>query len=162
MENADSARAPFVSMEQSDNSLLSESWENYVNQEEQKVKRLLEQMAGVGKVEVMITVHSSEELVVEKECPVDRKETKEQDSSGGSRFVNEVHTTENIIYTDAGNMSNKTNTPLVIKTILPQIKGMAIAAQGAENIDVRQAIMDVMRTLYNLESFQVKVVAMKK
>lgn len=136
-------------------------WETYLDQQEKKLQSLLETMEGIGKVQIMITVRSSEELVVEKECPVDRKETKEQDSNGGSRFVNEVHTTENIIYADMGNMSNKSNTPLVVKTILPQIRGVAVVAQGAENIEIRQSVTEIIKSLYGLESYQVKVVAMK-
>jgi len=62
----------------------------------------LSQVAGVGKVKVMITLKSSQELVVEKEQPVSRSTTNESDFQGGSRITSQSETEENTVYRTDG------------------------------------------------------------
>ena len=68
--------------EGSDMSGEGSSEENYAAYLEERLIQLLSRMDGVGRVEVMITLKSSRELVVEKEQPVSRSSTNENDSQG--------------------------------------------------------------------------------
>ena len=70
--------------EGSDMSGEGSSEENYAAYLEERLIQLLSRMDGVGRVEVMITLKSSRELVVEKEQPVSRSSTNENDSQGGT------------------------------------------------------------------------------
>ena len=126
--------------------------EEYVKREEEKLERLLESVAGVGKVRVMITVHSSEKLVVEKDRDYEKKQTKEEDSGGGKREIWETKNEEKTVYEE----------PLVVQRLLPEIKGIAIVAQGAEKNDVKDTLTELVVTLYGLETFQVRVAGMKR
>lgn len=63
------------------------SAEEYTAYLEGKLKKMLESVRGLGEVEVMITLESSEERIVEKDMTADRSQTEEQDSAGGTRTV---------------------------------------------------------------------------
>lgn len=130
--------------------------EDYALGLEKQLEETLCQMAGVGKVKVMITLQSSEELVVEKDVPVSRSNTSENDSAGGSRIVTQMDSSESTVYTTVGGE----NKPYVIKTILPKVEGVVVVAQGADNGTVNQNITEMVQALFNLEAHKVKVVKM--
>ncbi len=75
-----------------------ETDEAYAAYLEESLTEALSQMAGVGKVKVMITLKSSRELVVEKEETVRHSATSESDAQGGTRTVNETDSGESAVY----------------------------------------------------------------
>ena len=113
-------------------------------------------MENVGKVEVMITLKSSRELVVEKEEPVSRSSTDEKDSQGGSRTVRETDSGENTVYRTEGSASE----PYVIKTLPPRIEGVLVVAEGAGQGTVNRTIVEIAQALFGVEAHKVKVVRM--
>ena len=113
-------------------------------------------MSNVGEVEVMITLKSSCELVVEKEQPVKRSATNESDSQGGSRIVNQMESDENTVYRTEGSLSE----PYVIKTLPPRIEGVVVVAEGAGNGEVNRTIVEIVQTLFGVEAHKVRVVKM--
>ncbi len=123
---------------------------------EQQLEGILTEMADVGKVKVMITLKSSEELVVEKDEPVMRSNTNESDSAGGSRIVVQVDSTESTVYRTTGGNSE----PYVVKTLSPQVEGVVVVAQGAGNGTVNQSITEMVQALFGVEAHKVKVVKM--
>lgn len=123
---------------------------------EKRLTEALSRMEDVGKVEVMITLKSSRELVVEKEEPVSRSTTNEKDSQGGSRIVSETQAGENTVYRTEGNASE----PYVIKTLTPQIEGVLVVAQGAGQGTVNRTIVEIAEALFGVDAHKVKVVKM--
>ncbi len=123
---------------------------------EEQLEGILQEMAGVGKVKVMITLKSSEELVVEKDEPVARSNTSESDSAGGNRIVTQVDSAESTVYRSSGSDSE----PYVIKTLSPQVEGVVVVAQGAGNGTVNQNITEMVQALFGVEAHKVKVVKM--
>lgn len=142
--------------------VLSESRETadsdreYADYLEKKLKETLSQIADVGQVRVMITLKSSRELVVEKEQPVSRSTTNENDSQGGSRIVSQMDSKENTVYSTSGNVSE----PYVIMTLPPQIEGVVVVAEGAGNGTVNRTIVDIVQALFDVEAHKVRVVPM--
>ena len=61
----------------------------YEEQLEKRLSAILSQVAGAGRVEVMVTLESRGERIVEKDTPESRKSVEETDSSGGSRTTDE-------------------------------------------------------------------------
>lgn len=123
---------------------------------EEQLEGILSEMAGVGRVKVMITLKSSEELVVEKDEPVTRSNTNENDSAGGSRIVTQVDSAEATVYRTTGNESE----PYVVKTLSPQVEGVVVVAQGAGSGTVNQNITEMVQALFGVEAHKVKVVKM--
>ena len=124
---------------------------------EERLTRLLSRMDGVGRVEVMITLKSSRELVVEKEQPVSRSSTNENDSQGGTRSVSQVDSEENTVYRTEGSASE----PYVVKTLVPEIEGVLVVAEGAGSGSVNKTIVEIAQALFGVEAHKVKVVRME-
>nr|WP_318684775.1 stage III sporulation protein AG [uncultured Acetatifactor sp.] len=133
------------------------SQEDYCAYLEEKLKNTLSGVSGVGNVQVMITLKSSEELVVEKDTPISRSNTTEQDSQGGSRTQSQVDSSESTVYKTQGNDSE----PYVVKTLLPEVEGVVVVAQGAGSGTVNKSITEIVQALFDLEAHKVKVVKMK-
>jgi stage III sporulation protein AG len=130
----------------------------YADALEERLEEILSQMEAVGQVKVMITLRSSEELVVEKEEPVSRSATNEIDSQGGSRIVNQVETGQTTVYKTDGTASE----PYVIKTLTPEIEGVVVVAEGAGTGTVDKTVTEIVQALFGLEANKVKVVRMEQ
>lgn len=131
---------------------------DYAARLEERLEETLSGMAGVGRVKVMITLKSSRELVVEKETPVSRSATTETDSQGGSRTVNTSELGENVVYSTDGSSSE----PYVIKSLVPEIEGVLVVAEGAGTGKVNQTVTEIVQALFGLEAHKVKVVRMEE
>lgn len=131
---------------------------DYTAQLEERLEEALSGMAGVGKVKVMITLKSSRELVVERETPVSRSATTETDSQGGSRTVNTSELGETVVYSTDGSSSE----PYVIKSLVPEIEGVLVVAEGAGTGKVNQTVTEIVQALFGLEAHKVKVVRMEE
>ncbi len=121
---------------------------------EEKLRNTLSGMAEVGKVEVMITLQSSEELVVEKDRPVSTSSTNEADAQGGSRSVNQRDAGESTVY------AGSANEPYVVKTLMPAVEGVVVVAEGAGSGRVSRDITEVVQALFGVEAHKIKVVKM--
>lgn len=130
--------------------------EEYTAYLEERLTRLLSKIAGVGKVNVMITLQSSEELVLEKDMPIVRSNTTENDGEGGSRSIYQVDSGESTVYTKEEN----SQIPYVIKTMTPRIEGVVVAAQGAGAARLSADITEAVQALFGIEANRVKVVRM--
>lgn len=134
-----------------------ESEEDYAARLEQRLQDTLSNMEGVGKVQVMITLKASSELVVEKEQPYTRSSTVEQDTQGGSRQVTQTQSEVNTVYKTNGSDSE----PYVVKTLAPQIEGVVVVAQGAGNGTINRTIVELVQALFDIEAHKIKVVKME-
>ena len=131
--------------------------EKYIAMMEQKVEELLCKMEGAGKVKVIITLRTSVEKIVEKDIPVSRSNTTEEDSQGGMRTVNTMDTGESTVYSTAGNASQ----PYVVKTVSPEVEGVLVLAEGAGNGTVSRDLSDAIQVLFGIEAHRVKIVKME-
>lgn len=136
---------------------LSDGSLDYADYLERRLKKMLEGVDGVGQVSVMITLQSSEELVVEKDVPVKQSNIQETDSLGGVRTTTQTETTEATIYRTVGTDSE----PYVIKKILPEIEGVLVVAQGAGKGSLNQSVSEIVQALFDVEAHKVKVVPME-
>lgn len=142
--------------EQSGGEAAEDKDREYARYLEERLTETLSKTAGVGKVKVMITLKSSSELVVEKEQPVSRSTTNENDSQGGSRIISQMESEENTVYRTDGSFSE----PYVVKTLPPQIEGVVVVAEGAGNGSVNRTIVEIVQALFDVEAHKVRVVGM--
>lgn len=135
-----------------------ETQDEYASYLEQRLEQVLGSMDGVGKVSVMITMQSSEELVVEKDEPVSRSSTTESDSEGGKREVSQTENSQTTVYRKTGNDSE----PYVIKTMAPKVAGVVVVAEGAGSGSINKTITEAVQALFGVEAHKVKVLKMEK
>ena len=130
--------------------------EAYAAHLEARLTEVLSQMADVGKVRVMITLKSSEEVVLDKEQPVSRSTTNESDSQGGSRVLSQVEFGDTTVYSTNGSVSE----PYVVKTLTPRIEGVLVVAEGAGSGTTNRTISEIVQALFGVEAHKVVVVKM--
>ncbi|WP_246597353.1 stage III sporulation protein AG [Faecalicatena faecalis] len=129
----------------------SEEYEEYL---ENRVARTLEYVEGVGKAEVMITLKSSGQKIIEKDQQNTSQKTDEEDSSGGTRSVQDNTTDKTSIYEQG---SDGSQSPYVSKELTPEIAGVVVIADGGDNAVVVQNITEAIQALFGVEAHKIKI-----
>ena len=122
---------------------------SYIEEQEEKLKELLETIDGAGQVEVMITLESCYENVYLKD-----KNLKTE--SGNGDFKEESDET----YIMAKTSSN-TQEGVIIKVYEPVVKGVAVVATGGDSEKVKMAIIETVSAVFNIDSTNISVEKMK-
>ena len=128
--------------------------EDYQTKLEQELAEFLSGVEGVGEVEVLIYLNTTEEYVVEKDVPAYQVTT--QDLNGQS---NEENKEEDTVYTVNGNGEQ---VPFISQTRHPSIEGVVIAAEGAGQENIRIQIIRTVMALYGVEANKIDVLERKK
>ncbi len=155
-ENSDGEEDAFL--EEAIETEKKDETEEYARYMENKLEQAISVMEGAGKVKVMVTVSASKELVVEKDRPVTRSNTVENDSEGGSRNVDEYSNAEETVYSKK---SDGSTCPYVVKTLQPAVEGVVVVAQGGDRQEVRKNITEAIVALFDIEPHKIKIVKMK-
>lgn len=124
---------------------------------EKRLERVLEQVEGVGEVEVMITLRSSGEKIVEKDVKNSGSESEQNQSEQGKSSANASEQEESTVYTRG---SDGAEMPYVREVMEPEVAGVIVAAQGGGNSVVAANITDAVMALFGIEAHKIKV--MKK
>ncbi len=119
--------------------------QKYIEQTEKELEMILEKINGAGKVEVMLTLESSYENVFAKGYS-----TKEDKGENDEKKEFQ----EEYIIIKNGSSNEEC---LVVKVYEPAIKGVAVVAQGADDIKVKNAITQTVCALFNISSARVSV-----
>ena len=128
----------------------------YVSALENKLVHILENVDGVGKAEVMITLKSSKESVLNKDLS-EEKQT-EEERSGETQKVNknQKKQEETILSDSSGNSA-----PYVIKELEPEISGIVISCEGAGNKVVEASVLEAVQVLFGVSANHIKVLKME-
>jgi len=121
--------------------------------EEERLKKILETIKGAGQVEVMITFEIGSEIIPALNTVESVETTEEKDSNGGTRVVNTQNKNNSTVITN----DSSGNKPVVIKEIKPQVKGVIVVAEGAENIEVKAKLYEAVKTVLQIPGHRVQV-----
>ncbi len=116
------------------------SYDNYVAQLENKCENLIEKIDGAGECDVMITLKNSKENVYAKNS----EETQNEGSFSSSY--------EYVLYKDENG-----ETPAMIKQYYPQVMGVAVVCSGADNATVRESIISLLSSVFDISSSKISV-----
>lgn len=125
---------------------------------EARMKEILERIVGVGEVDVMVTIESTEEIVVEKNVQQRHQVTDEKDREGGTRHITDVSRNGEVVLYQA----ERGQTPVVLKRIKPEIRGVLVVAGGAENMAVKRLIVQAVERGLGVPPHRVSVVPRKQ
>ncbi len=136
--------------EETETAAAAVSYERFL---EQRLEDILSHVDGVGQVEVMIVLKSSEEKVWRVDRDTSYSITQETDQNGGSRRVESQAVTENTI------LSGQTGKeePLLTKEMKPEISGVIISAEGGKSPQVQAEISAAVEALFDVPSHKIKV-----
>lgn len=131
---------------------------DYEQDYESQLKDILQKIVGVGEVEVLVTLESTEEATVEKNGKDTQQVTDEKDQSGATRHITDVtRSGEAVILSQSGNQ-----TPLVLKYVKPKIRGVVVVAKGAENLTVKKLLVEAVERGLDVPPHRISVVPRKQ
>lgn len=139
------------------NSVVQVSSESTYDENEEKLANILSNIAGVGKVKVLLTYSQTSTYVPLYNENLRESNTTETDSSGGSRTVAESDSEKEVIYKE-DNSGNRE--PVTQSIISPKIEGAIITAEGADNAEVKSAIVQAVEAATGLATHKIQVFKM--
>ncbi len=122
----------------------------YIKTTEKELEELLENINGAGDVKVMITLENCYENVFAKGY------TEKNDNKTDSQ---KSESEEEYIIIKNGSNTEKC---LVVKVYEPTVKGVAVIAQGAGNVQVKNAITQTVCALFDISTAKVSVEKMNE
>lgn len=125
---------------------------------EGKLKYILENIEGVGKVNVMVYFKGGEEQIPAININDSTSLTEEKDTDGGTRKITQKNDGRTIVMMNTGNGTE----PFVVKKYKPEVTGVCVVAEGAENNLIKLQIHKAVINLFDLKESQVNVYPMKK
>ncbi len=131
-----------------------ETNQEQVEQLELRLEQILSKMDGVGKVQVMITLKSKGEKIVEKDMESSENTTEEMDSQGGERKTTDYNKKESTIFIEKENGGSE---PYVTKEMEPEIEGILVIAEGGGKPSVEKNISEAVLALFPIDAHKIKV-----
>lgn len=129
--------------------------DEYVSWLEEKLADTLSRAEGVGQVEVMITLCSSAEKIVEKDVESESEDLREEDSQGGNRITQSTISSEVTVYGTGEEGAD--GDPYITKEISPVIEGVVVIAEGGDNSIAVQNITEAVKALFDIDTHKIKI-----
>ena len=120
----------------------------YIQKNEERLRNILENIDGVGKAEIMLTVSCTEEYVYAEEIKSDVSQ------DGDRKTVQNENQ-----YVFSGNSSDKK--ALVKKVVSPEISGVVIVCEGGDRSRVAESIYQAVSTAFDIPSSRIYVARIK-
>jgi len=158
-KNKSASPAPVYEQQKNESRDAAQRDSSSVDAKEEKLKSVLSQMQGVGKVDVLITYDSSGEEIPAFDTRDNQNSTLEKDNEGGTRTVTQRDLDSTLAYEDS---SNGGKVPVILKKTEPEVRGVLIVAEGADSVVVRERIINAVRVALDIPLHRVEVVQRKK
>jgi len=126
---------------------------DYERKMEKRLEQCLSNVEGVGEVKIMITIENGNEIVVAKDTVSETSNNTENDNSNIKRQSNSIKNEDKTIIIE--------DKPLIIKEIEPKIAGVIVVAQGGNNPEVKNSIINATQAVLNVEAHKIQVLKMK-
>ncbi|WP_276734533.1 stage III sporulation protein AG [Bacillus sp. (in: firmicutes)] len=134
-----------------------DSIDDYEKEYENQLKEILETIIGVDDVSVVVNVDATSLKVYEKNKSNKNTTTEETDKEGGTRSVTDQTSEEEIVMIKNGDKE----TPVVVQTKKPDIRGVLVVAQGVDNVQIKQTIIEAVTRVLDVPSHRVAVAPKK-
>jgi stage III sporulation protein AG len=125
------------------------------NSVEARLMDTLSRIDGAGRVEVMITYESSAEIVPAISVDTQTSTTTDESENGSSTTTSE--NTQSEIVTVSGSSGNNA---LVLRENCPEVKGVLVIAEGADDIGVKLDLLNAVQTILSVGPDKVDVYKM--
>jgi stage III sporulation protein AG len=163
-ENQSSTSLPVINQTQEEQPVFrqskkekNESIAEYEDRYENQLKEALEQIVGLDQVSVVVNVDATEAKVYEKNITSQSQITDETDREGGKRNVEDKSMDEQVVIVRKGDQE----TPIIVKTKKPEIRGVLVVAKGADNIHLKNMIVEAVTKVLGVPSHRVAVLPKK-
>ena len=141
----------------SESDALFLAMEKYAKRQERETAEILSKVEGLGEVEVMLTLASSEEKVTLQDDSVTEGDSVQEDTAGGSKKDSSYQSKgESVIVKKDGEES-----PYVVQIHSPAVEGVVVVAQGAGSGNKEKEIIEAIQALFPIEPHKIKVMKME-
>lgn len=114
---------------------------SYSNETEDKLADIISKVEGAGKTKVFLTIEESEEYVYAQNISSDRKDKAQQNEDK-----------EYVIVDGSGGKSG-----LLVKTVNPKIRGVAIVCEGGDDPTVQQRIYSCVSASLGISTARISI-----
>ena len=114
---------------------------SYSNETEEKLADIISKVEGAGKTKVFLTIEESEEYVYAQNISSDRKDKAQQNEDK-----------EYVIVDGSGG-----NSGLLVKTVNPKIRGVAIVCEGGDDPAVQQRIYSCVSASLGISTARISI-----
>ena len=121
--------------------------DEYIEASEKKLSSILSQMDGVGKVKVMITLKSSEEIVYAQNEKISTDYTGNPVGNGEGDKKESVRKEKSYVFSDYGS----DRSALKISSTEPSVKGVIVVCEGGGSSIVRSRITEACSTILGIK-----------
>ncbi|PKM50042.1 MAG: hypothetical protein CVV02_13040 [Firmicutes bacterium HGW-Firmicutes-7] len=140
---------------QGDASVLHEEESiKYSDAIEKRLEEEFRKIDGVGRVDVLLTMKTKGEVVLNKDSPYSSSNINEKDKDGGSRESDEMNQQQTTVMIKKGDGSEA---PIIIKELLPEVNGILIIAEGGDDIIVKNNLINAAKVLLDLPAHKIEV-----
>lgn len=139
-------------------SLSEGSNAQYIAEEERRLTELVGSVAGVGRVKVMLTLEQGPRTLYAQEGRTERQSTEDVQAAGQRRVETRNNTEQKYILVESGGQKQ----PLVTAQLEPEIKGVVVVCEGADDIQVQTRVTHVVTTALGISSAKVCVEKIEK
>lgn len=136
---------------------LEEDTENRTTEMEERLARILSQVEGIGQTCVMITLKSDGRKIVEKDTEQSEEKSESTEENSSSSSEQSVYSEDTIYERD----SDESETPFVTEELAPEIQGVLVIAQGADDSLLVAEITEAVMALFGVEAHKIKVMKME-
>lgn len=131
-------------------------YNEYTARLEARLTEMISAVDGAGETKVMITLECGTEYVYASQQKTTSAMSENSDSSGKTSRDEKRTGEENVILVDG----DRGEEPLILKEITPTVAGVVVVCSGADDVNVRQRITDIVTTALGTSSNRVCVTLM--
>ncbi|WP_227765987.1 hypothetical protein [Zhaonella formicivorans] len=126
---------------------------------EERLERSLSQIKGVGEVEVTVLLETGPKYEYAVNVSTNKKTVDEKDQNGGTRITTETTEDGQLVVVRAAQTGGET--PVIAREYKPEIKGVLVVAEGAEDPKVKAKLLSAVQTVLDLEIHKVDIQSKK-
>jgi stage III sporulation protein AG len=134
--------------------MQNQSNAEYIRLTEEKLADIVGSVAGVGRVKIMLTLEQGPRYLYAQEGKTQQDRTEDVLASGQRKVESKDSSEQKYIMVDASG----TKQPVVTAQLEPEIKGVVVVCDGADDIRVQTRVTSVVTTALGLSSAKVCVV----
>lgn len=133
--------------------VASNNYNRYEDKVVAELEEVLSLVYGAGNVKCMVTFQDTKETVFATDFEVDSSQVAERDSQSGERTTMNENRDEKLVL-------GGDDKPVVVKEVLPKVKGIVIVAQGGDNVFIKKQFTDVATALLGVDANKVQILKM--
>ncbi|WP_047979948.1 stage III sporulation protein AG [Ornithinibacillus contaminans] len=122
-----------------------------------QLEEMVEKIDGVSEVEIMVNLDSTNVKVFEQNLIKGQQHTEENDQSGGTRQIEENTEETQTVLVRQGDQE----TPLLVQTKKPDVRGVFVVAKGVNNPTVKQWVVEAISRVLDVPTHRVSVMPKK-